>query len=135
MFPDAYLNATVKLMVVGQQTNGWGHPDDEIEGLLVEYRRFDLGKNIRQFALLAGGSCGLCKPESRWAATGIPLVESGQSRCRSEEAFFCDRRVGLIRRPSPGRTRHHELWEAWVVSLYVLLAKDEAMKVIDGDDF
>ena len=28
-----------------------------------------------------------------------------------------------------------QLWEAWVVSLYVLLAKDEAMKVIDGDDF
>ena len=41
--PDTYLNATVKLMVVGQQTNGWGHPDDEIEGLLAEYRRFDLG--------------------------------------------------------------------------------------------
>ena len=28
-----------------------------------------------------------------------------------------------------------QLWEAWVVSLYVLLDKDEAMKVIDGDDF
>ena len=42
--PDAYRNATVKLVVVGQQTNGWGHPEDGIEGLLAEYRRFDLGK-------------------------------------------------------------------------------------------
>ena len=42
--PDAYRDATVKLMVVGQQTNGWGHPNDKIGGLLAEYRRFDLGK-------------------------------------------------------------------------------------------
>ena len=42
--PDAYRDATVKLMVVGQQTNGWGHPNDKSGGLLAEYRRFDLGK-------------------------------------------------------------------------------------------
>ena len=42
--PDAYRDTTVKLMVVGQQTNGWGHPDDGIEGLLAEYRSFGLGK-------------------------------------------------------------------------------------------
>ena len=42
--PDAYRNATVKLMVVGQQTNGWGHPEDGIESLLALYSGFDLGK-------------------------------------------------------------------------------------------
>ena len=41
---DAYRRSMVKLMVVGQQTKGWGHPEDGIEGLLAEYRRFDLGK-------------------------------------------------------------------------------------------
>ena len=42
--PDAYRNATAKLMVVGQQTYGWGHPKDGIEGLLAEYRRFNVGQ-------------------------------------------------------------------------------------------
>ncbi|MCY4588438.1 MAG: hypothetical protein OXB98_20630 [Bryobacterales bacterium] len=42
--PNAYLEATVKLMIVGQQTNGWGHPEDGIEGLFAQYRGFDLGK-------------------------------------------------------------------------------------------
>lgn len=42
--PDAYCNSKVKLMVVGQQTYGWGDPEDGIDGLLAEYRRFDLGK-------------------------------------------------------------------------------------------
>ena len=42
--PDAYRSSTVKLMVVGQQTYGWGDPEDGIDGLLAEYHRFDLGK-------------------------------------------------------------------------------------------
>ncbi len=42
--PHAYHEASVKLMVVGQQTNGWGHPEDGIEALLDQYRRFEMGK-------------------------------------------------------------------------------------------
>ena len=45
--PDAYHEAKVKLLVVGQQTDGWGHPEDGIEGLLAEYRRFEMGKGMR----------------------------------------------------------------------------------------
>ena len=52
--PDAYHEAKVKLMVVGQQTDGWGHPEDGIEGLLAEYRRFRDGKK-NEIPLLASG--------------------------------------------------------------------------------
>ena len=45
--PDAYHEATVKLMVVGQQTYGWEHPGAGIEGLLAEYRRFEMGYGMR----------------------------------------------------------------------------------------
>lgn len=46
--PAAYHTAKVKLMVVGQQTAGWGHPaEHSIEDLLDQYRRF-MGSLPRQ---------------------------------------------------------------------------------------
>lgn len=46
--PDAYCKAKVKLMIVGQQTAGWGHPaDDSIKDLLGQYRGFELGRRMR----------------------------------------------------------------------------------------
>lgn len=45
--PDAFHNARVKLMIVGQQTKGWEHTKAGIEGLLAYYRRFELGKRKR----------------------------------------------------------------------------------------
>ena len=45
--PDAYCKAKVKLMIVGQQTAGWGHPaDDSIRDLLGQYRGFELGRRM-----------------------------------------------------------------------------------------
>ena len=46
--PDAYHKAKVKLMIVGQQTAGWGHPgEDSINDLLDHYCVFELGKRKR----------------------------------------------------------------------------------------
>ena len=46
--PLAYHEADVKLMIVGQQTNGWGHPEDGIEALLYQYRCFEMGRERMQ---------------------------------------------------------------------------------------
>lgn len=46
--PDAYHQAPVKLMVVGQQTLGWGERRDSLDDLLDEYREFDLGRDCRR---------------------------------------------------------------------------------------
>lgn len=43
--PPAYEEAKVKLLCVGQQTNGWFEIDRGIDGLLKGYREFDLGRN------------------------------------------------------------------------------------------
>ena len=45
--PNAYHEARVKLMVVGQQTYGWECPEAGIEGLLAKYRWFKMGKGMR----------------------------------------------------------------------------------------
>jgi len=43
--PGEYERARVKLLCVGQQTNGWPETSHGIDGLLKVYREFDLGRN------------------------------------------------------------------------------------------
>jgi len=42
--PETYEQCRVKLLVVGQQTCGWGGVSDGVGGLMELYREFDLGR-------------------------------------------------------------------------------------------
>lgn len=44
--PESYHPAKTKLMIVGQETRGWGNPQDDVETQLSRYVRFDLGKRF-----------------------------------------------------------------------------------------
>lgn len=47
--PASYSQATIRLMIVGQETFGWGVPGrDSVDELLANYREFDLGRNYRR---------------------------------------------------------------------------------------
>lgn len=46
--PEAYHLAPVKLMIVGQQTLGWGEQCEDLDQLLALYREFDLGLECRR---------------------------------------------------------------------------------------
>lgn len=45
--PDAYLQQPVRLLVIGQETNGWACNPHDLEGQLRNYREFEVGRNWR----------------------------------------------------------------------------------------
>ena len=39
-----YLNSKIKLLIIGQQTNGWGYHSENIEQGMNDYVNFNLGE-------------------------------------------------------------------------------------------
>jgi hypothetical protein len=65
--PHDWENVRTKLMIIGQQTNGWGsfgegYGNDPIAGLIRDYAAFSARKILQADSILAGGICGAHEP-------------------------------------------------------------------------
>lgn len=45
--PNYYFNQQYKLMIIGQQTNGWSNSENSITGIINGYKEFNLGEHYR----------------------------------------------------------------------------------------
>ncbi|HEX6041764.1 hypothetical protein [Longimicrobium sp.] len=86
--PASYHDAPVKLMIVGQQTRGWGGTCETVDDLTAFYTTFELGRTQRrsQFWQAAHTLHGALNPESLEGGflwSNLVKVDQGGGRPRS----------------------------------------------------